>query len=813
MDRWLITFFIGSILSLFIPIVPEFFYVNFFILTGLVCLLNKKTRMVSGLFLGAAWILFNGVQYQQVWSSNNLDIQQLSNNAHFLKGNITSIPVKKNIKHKTQNNPLLSYKPSDKFNYKFNFMVSHVDDKRLISPFVIRLNWNYALADLNQGEQWNLKAKFKPPHGFTNKGGFNYQVWLRQNVIVATGYVVKNKENSRLNADITQRQSLYNNALELLPKHELSDLLTALSFGEKSRISQDVWHVLQKTNTQHLIAISGLHLGLIATGSFLLIGFLIKILPITNVVRAVSKTYNVHHFLSVNSKLVVVFLSCSLTFYYAYLAGFSLPTVRALIMLFLFWFSRLIGIKLSLLRWFFLTLFIVLIVSPFSLMSGSFWLSFYAVSLILLTMWRFTSSFTGINRGVRWLKSLLYIQLSLSILMLPISMLFNYQLSLVSIFANLVAVPVMSFTSIPLCLLAVLVMPFSEVFSTYLYELALLSTQYLWFWLEFLSDQPWALMEVSFHHILVISSVLSVIGLICFLSVKWKTISFVIFISMAYGINYFLFSTQHEPWKVVVLDVGQGLSVVIEKGQHAILYDTGASYPSGFNMIEAAVLPYLKHQGIKMLDKVIISHSDNDHAGGLGVLQKNIKIDELIANDPKLKGYNKCEQGNEFTWQGLTFSILWPPKEAQYKGDENDHSCVIRVSDANNSVLLTGDISAKVEKLLVSTNSIVSMLNSDVVIAPHHGSKTSSSTTFIQSISPEYVIYSTGFMNRWNMPSNLVQKRYTENNVKAYNTAESGMIEINVQLDKRSESPNNAIHKMITVIPYKQEMFPFWFAH
>lgn len=816
MDRWLITFFVGAILSLFLPIVPAFFYVNFFIAIGLVCLLNKKTRMLSGLFLGVSWILFNGLQYQQVWDSNNVDVVQLSKNAHFLKGDIISIPTKKNNQYKPfdkKKRSGLNYKLNPRFSYKFNFMVTDVDEHRLKFPFIVRLNWSSALEDLNQGEQWALKAKFKPPHSFTNKGGFNYQVWLRQNYIAATGYVTTHKNNHKITNEITLRQSLYNNALTLLPENELSAVLIALSFGEKSKISQDVWHVLQKTNTQHLIAISGLHLGLIATGSFLLLGFILKILPIRTVFRHISKTYKVHHLLSKNSKLAVIFLSCSLTFYYAYLAGFSLPTVRALIMLFLFWFSRIIGIKLTLFTWFFLTLFMVLIVSPFSLMSGSFWLSFYAVSLILLTLWRFKSSFIGSSRGITWLKSLFYIQLSLSVLMLPISMLFNYQLSLVSIFANLIAVPVMSFTSIPLCLLAVLVMPLSETLSTYLYTLALTSTEYIWHWLEFLSDQPWALVDISFFNIIIVSSILSLLGLICFLSIKWRTVSVVILVGIIYGVNNFLFLKQDDEWKVVVLDVGQGLSVVIEKGNHAILYDTGASYPSGFNMVETAVLPYLKHQGIKSLDKVIISHSDNDHAGGLGVLRKNISINELIANDPKLKGDKKCEQGNEFTWQTLTFSTLWPPKDPQTIGDENDHSCVIKISDGTNSVLLTGDISTKVEKLLIGDKTFVPLLNSDVVIAPHHGSNTSSSNAFIQTVSPKYVVYSTGFMNRWNMPAFLVQKRYKENNVLAYNTAKSGMVEISFQLEKRFKSPYNAKHKRIIVIPYKQKMFPFWFAH
>ena len=208
---------------------------------------------------------------------------------------------------------------------------------------ILRLNWNKTTQIIQQGERFNLTVKFKPPNGLSNKGGFNYQVWLRQNKIVATGYVVKSRDsqviqNFSLEEPPSHRQKLYSQSLKLLPKDDLSPLLTALSFGERSTIEPNIWVVLNKTNTQHLIAISGLHLGLIATGSFLLINFFIKILPLRLFISNTSSIY--YFFLSSNIKYLAVLLSCSLTFYYAYLAGFSLPTVRALLMLLLFWTFR-----------------------------------------------------------------------------------------------------------------------------------------------------------------------------------------------------------------------------------------------------------------------------------------------------------------------------------------------------------------------------------------------------------------------------------------------------------------------------------------
>jgi len=829
MDRWLIAFFTGSILSLFMGVVPEFFYVIFFTCVAIACSLSKYTRVLSGLFFGMAWILFNAVQYQQVWQSNELNPEVLFSKTHIITGQVNTIPTRTELPLSAKDVDRVTGEVSKKFSYKFNFRVTHIDQELLSNPLIIRLNWNKTAHNIEQGVTWNLKAKFKPPHGFANPGGFNYSMWLRQNNIVATGYVINNKNNEKLINKASYRQQLYLRSLTFLPKDYLSSLLSALSFGERGNIDQETWLVLNKTNTQHLIAISGLHLGLIATGSFFLIQWLIKIFPLNFIVRITPNVRVDNWFITKNSRLIAVFFSCLTAFYYAYLAGFSLPTIRALIMLLLFWIFKLSGIKCKLTTWLFLTVFIIILITPMSLISGSFWLSFYAVSLILLTVWRFKHSFVGKNSLVTWLQSLFWVQLSLSVFMLPISMLFNYQLSLVSIAANLIAVPLMSFTSIPLCLLAVLLMPFNDLLPSYLYHLALLSIELLWLWLDFLSQQTFALIEVSFYQIIIGSLLISMFGISLFLSLKWRYLN----ILALTIICYFFYNQQliknSNSWKVSVMDVGQGLSVIIEKNNKAILYDTGASYPSGFNLVDAAILPYLKHKGIRTLDKVIISHSDNDHAGGLTRLKDSLKIDEVIASDPKLKGHKKCAKGNSFIWQGLIFRVLWPPNNTEYDGSENDHSCVIKVSDNNKSVLLTGDISTKVEKLLVAdVNSLAQpkfKLNADVIIAPHHGSNTSSSQAFIKAVSPKYVVYSAGFMNRWNMPSLLVQNRYFAENTTAFNTAKQGMIEINIKSkDVAQASPffikynnepqnnNSTPNTQIIIIPYKQGKYPFWFA-
>mgnify|MGYP005992360493 FL=1 len=248
-------------------------------------------------------------------------------------------------------------------------------------------------------------------------------------------------------------------------------------------------------------------------------------------------------------------------------------------------------------------------------------------------------------------------------------------------------------------------------------------------------------------------------------------------------------------WQLVVFDVGQGLSILVQRNDKAILYDTGATYPSGFTMVDAVILPYLQHASIKSLDKVIISHSDNDHAGGLENIRKSMTINELIYNKDQAARSSFCEQGKDFIWQNLHFKMLWPREIAS---EENNDSCVLLINDGQHKVLLTGDITKKVEALLLHQ---YPNLNADILIVPHHGSKTSSSDSFIKKLNPSLAVVSAGYLNRWNMPVNEVVQRYKKYNVELLNTATSGQIIFDfsrLEVKKRS---------------YYDDLWPFWFAH
>lgn len=779
---------------------PDLFVLFLLILSSIIFFVYKPLRSSSGLLLGASWMLCHAFNYQNLWYENNLKPLELSAKSQWVEGKVSSLQSLADLGQLKGNiTPL-----------RFNLDVNQINSQQLNNPIKIRLSWKNAKLVMQQGQLVKLKAKFKPAHGLANIGGFSYKTWLRSKRLVATGYVIDNENNKILIAASSKRQQLFNRYKNLLPKHNLSPLLLALGFGSRSELNPQLWQVMQATGTGHLIAISGLHIGLVATGSYFIIMLLLRLLPISLCNNlAFYQTWNIRYFVIAMSLMVAII--------YGYLAGFSLPTIRALIMLSLYWLARLINLHLSIKRWLLFTLFILTIITPFSLFTASFWLSVYAVIIIFLTLWRFKYALKQGNFVWRFIKGLLVIQLSLTIMLVPVSALFFQQISSVALLANVIAVPWMSFISIPLCLVSVLVMPFSEAASQFLIVCCIDSLQVLWQYLHYLSQQSWAVVKLSSTHVrlLVLFGVASAFllffqptiissGLVYFRRVCVKKCFVVLSMSMVliallYGKTANIKAqtkVQVKPinWQLVVFDVGQGLSVLIRQGNKAILYDTGASYPSGFNMVSAVILPYLQHSGIKALDKVIISHSDNDHSGGLKEIQQSIVINELIYNEQATTS-TACVQENTFTWQNLDFSVLWPK---DIVSQENDDSCVLLISDGKRSVLLTGDISKQVEAKLLQQ---YPELKVDIVIVPHHGSKTSSSDLFLTQLKPTIAAVSAGYLNRWHMPVKEVVQRYHQHNIELVNTASSGQIIFNI-------SETN-----ITTQSYYSDLWPFWFAH
>jgi len=824
MEWWLLTFFISAILSLFIPIVPEFSLLLVFLLCSLLLIFTHKYRLLAIAIFSVTWILLAGNQYQQTLEKNNIVAEQLHKQAHLIQGEVQNI-----VQTKAGSS-------------RFNFLISHWQGQQVSEPFKVRLTWKAPDVALFQGQIWQLLVKLKPAHGLANIGGFNYQVWLLQQQVVATGYVkpeVKNitsdptiNKNQLLHAQLSWRQYLYQQLKALLADEPLRALILALGFGERGELTRAHWQVLSATATQHLIAISGLHIGIVAFASFIFIRAVIRFLPINLLLRQSWQL----KLMAYNVTYLPVLLSCLLAWYYAYLAGFAIPTLRALVMLLLFWSFKLISVQLSLLRWLLLAIVIILLIWPLSLLSASFWLSISALVIIFATFSRFNIMMTKQTKVVikaslitlekapeplvkkhwrnfksrawQWLKTLVVMQLALTLAMLPIAASLSYQLPLAAFFANVVAVPLMSVTVIPLTLLAVIVLPFSHEVASILADLALLSLSVVWQWLTYLTSLKWTLLAVSYQQIQAILLVFVIVALSCFFRISKGKFVAVLSLSFFAIVLEFLPSQHAREWQLSVLDVGHGLAIVIEKNRHVFIYDTGASYPSGFNMADAALIPYLKHQGYQAVDSVMISHNDNDHAGGLAPLKAQIAIAGVIANDPALAPDRFCLAGQSFIWQELRFEVLSP---TQAKGDKNDDSCVVTVSDGLHRVLIPGDISRKQEQRLLNVATISKKLASDLLIAPHHGSKSSSSRQFLTAVAPRFAVFSVGYLNRWQMPSKEILSRYKALETTTFITAELGMVTF--KFNQNNNKVDGKINDSIEVRSYRENIRPYWFVN
>ena len=628
----------------------------------------------------------------------------------------------------------------------------------------LKLTWyNYysdtSTPNLHTGDSWQLLIKIKHNNGYQNLSGFDYEKWLFYKRINATGYVRTSPSNQRIdNANQTLsidqiRQTIRYSLSTVLEQQEFGGVINALIIGDRSLISTKHWALFQATNTTHLSVISGLHIGLISGLVFLLVQFLWR--------------YSLRLSLIIPAPIVAAFFGLGSAFLYTLIAGFSIPTGRAFIMASVLFLSIIFKRHHNIWQLYGIALFLVLLNNPLSVLSVGFWLSFYVVAVII---------YGGKQHQEKsWLYRLIYLQLLINFATLPLTIWFFSTSSIASPIANLLAIPVFSFAVIPLSLIgALLHFTGLDLVAEMVFSIANQALVYLAIILEQLQQfefNQWhysqtSLVDLTFF-ILAIFIALSPKGL----KLRW----------LSAPILGLLFLTPNHPIKhnsmlVTTLDVGQGLAHIVQTSNHILLFDTGAKYASGFNLGDSVITPYLRAKHIQRLDKVIISHSDNDHIGGLNNILQNFDITEILSSTPeKIQAkVTKCQTGQSWIWDGVLFEILSPHKK--YKLTGNNASCVLKVSNKKHSILLTGDIEKETERYLAQN--FKEKLKSTVLISPHHGSKTSSSQVFLKAVSPTLVVISSGFKNRFHHPNKTIMQRYKTNNIKALQTQCSGQIGI-----------------------------------
>jgi competence protein ComEC len=627
-----------------------------------------------------------------------------------------------------------------------------------------RLNWYQTKRLIHYGEHWTFTLNLKPPSGLYNPGGFNYRQWLILNGIQAVGYVKSKPKpqlisHTRKTAITAWREQLQDEISHAIKNKYIVGLITALTVGSHNAIQSSQWQVFQKTGTNHLMAISGLHIGFVAGFGFLLAGLLWR------------RSYFLMLWKPVQYTQAIGAISAAVG--YGLMAGFSLPTQRAVIMVTVVMLALLFNQEVALWMRLGFAFCMIVIWNPFVLYSSSLWLSFGSVAWIAYVCSGRSFTHTKLEQWIR-------LQVALLIGLAPLTLFYYHQVSIIGFIANAVAVPWVGFLVVPLCLLAAISSFISLQLSQYLFIAAGKVITPIWYYLAWLAQSHWA---VWIH---VIPSawvlILAIIGVALLLMPqglpgRWCGILF--------ALPMFFYKLpgpkQGQLW-VTTLDVGQGLSIVVRTQHHVLLYDAGPKSYSGFDAGASVVVPYLQYEGIKYLDTMMISHGDSDHIGGAAAVVAAIKTDRVITSVPwKFKqGAQSCYRGQHWQWDNIKFKVLWPLKGRPYA--DNNSSCVLKISDGKRSVLLTGDIETPAEDWLVKSDT--GDLRATMLEAPHHGSKTSSTLAFVKAVNPSMVVFSTGFYNRFHFPSGLVVERYRNLHINMYNTAGEGAISVHLNASK-----------------------------
>lgn len=642
---------------------------------------------------------------------------------------------------------------------------------------VLLSDYNGAMAPA-VGERWLLAVKLKRPHGFQNPGGFDYEGYLFHKRIGARGYIRKDIVPRRLSAAAGQglgrlRQGLGQRIRHALEGDPFTGVITALANGDRRGISDTQWQVMRRTGTQHLMAISGLHVGLVAGLVFFLARWLWA-LPGSPVLRWPAP-----------KAAAVCAMAAAVA--YAALAGFSLPTQRAMIMLSVVMGAVLLQRRIAPSSLLAAALLLVLLYDPLAVMAAGFWLSFGAVAGILFAM----KGQQGRRRWQQWGS----IQWAVAVGLAPLSLLFFGQVSVIAPAANLLAVPLFGFIIVPLTLMGVSLLAVAPAAVAALpLQAAVWFVDTLWQVLAWLagheqvlwvapSPPAWALVGATVGAMLVLAP-RGWPGR--WLGAVWMLPLFVL---RPAGPG------AGEVW-FTLLDVGQGLAAVVRTETHTLVYDTGPRFSDRFDTGQAVVLPYLRSQGVTQVDTLMISHGDNDHIGGAHSVLQAIPVKQVVSSVPqRLSGAAPCQAGRSWHWDGVSFAILNPPVSAWHGG--NNASCVLRISGPSGSVLLSGDIEAGGERALLARYGTT--LASDILVVPHHGSKTSSTDRFLAAVRPGMALFPVGYRNRYQHPHPSVLARYRRRGIVLYDSPRHGAVQMRLHL------------RGIAVEPYRDTHRRFWF--
>ncbi len=687
---------------------------------------------------------------------------------------------------------------------RFEFVVEDeaVRAAGLPEPFPrhLRISWYYGKT-VKSGERWQLLLRLKPPHGFINPGGFDYEAWLYQRGIHATGYVRKSADNRRLpelawrrlpvQSMLTQvnrwRDTIRRHIDQALPDAELAGVITALAIGYRKDIDPQQWQVFIRTGTNHLMAISGLHIGLAAA-----FGFAIGLF-------AARRLLPSRWLLYLPAQYLATLFALLLAGAYAMLSGLGIPAQRALLMLVSVSLAYLLRRHIRPLDALALALLLVLLLHPASVLAPGFWFSFLAVLAIMLAYQN------GLSKQ-SWWRQLIGLQLILALCLLPVSLQWFNQVSVVSPLANLLLVPYVSFTVAPLVLIAIVLMPVSQSLSAMSLQLAHWLLLQVWPLLQWLAELEQSYQAFSLPAPALVLLLLAILLLLFpALLARWlpNTPRWKIRLLAASALLLPSADFEHEladgDVQFDVLDVGQGTAVVIRTRNHTLAYDSGARFGRRLDGGSSVVVPFLREMGVRRIDMLVISHGDNDHIGGAQSILDAFPGARLLGQEIGELSYPgaPCAAGQHWQWDGVDFMFLHPDAPARYK-KSNNLSCVLLVSAPGGRILLAGDIEKKVERWLIERYG--DALDADILLVAHHGSKSSSTEEWIRAVSPRYSVITAGYRNRYRLPAKAITRRYREHGSAVLISGLTGAIHFDLDAETGVSAPQS----------YRQQTARYW---
>ena len=657
---------------------------------------------------------------------------------------------------------------------RFDFNVEQVEPSEARLPRRVALAWYNGssreefqdISHIRAGERWRFTVRLRRPHGSANPHGFDYEAWLLQRAVGATGYV-RPGDKTRLDDLVLRpayliergREILRERYWDTLPGYPYAGILIALAIGDQNAIDARQWQLFARTGVSHLMSISGLHVTMVASLFAALVHWLWRRSATLLLALPARKASALAGFVAALG--------------YCLIAGFAVPAQRTLYMVgvvaLALWLNRLSSVS----RVLCLALLLVLLLDPWAVLAPGFWLSFGAVAVILYVATgrlREGQSAAPSHGLLQWGR----VQWAVTVALAPLLLVWFQQMSLVSPLANAIAIPLVSLVVTPLAL-AGSVLPFD-----FILELAHAAMAGQMWLLEWCAGLPvW-----QQHAPAAWTVALALIGAAWLLLPRGVPVRW---LGLPLMLPLFTLAPPAPAtgalW-LTVLDVGQGLAIFVQTEHHALLYDTGPAYGPDSDSGSHVILPYLRASGIARLDAMLVTHDDNDHAGGAASVLSGVPVGILYSSLPDTHaawraapGYRlPCAVGQAWDWDGVRFELLHPTA-ASYAVDAikpNDRSCVLKLSTAHGAVLLTGDIESRSEEELLERAG--GNLRADVLIVPHHSSRTSSTQEFIAAVEPRWAVLPVGYRNRFGHPKEAVVERYRAVGAQMLRTDSAGAV-------------------------------------